>query len=145
MLILCLKFLAIDEAKFKGFLAEKQEFKIYTSILFEEINLQRPHVLTAEPGALLAEASEVLDSSSNTFGMLNNADFGVPSGLKDENGEMVEVTHGRYSRFLESADRRVRHDAFKAVYDTYGKFKNTFASTLSGSISKRDNYFARVP
>ena len=43
--------------------------------------------------------------------------------IKDENGEEVEVTHGRYSRFLESADPRVRHDAFKAVYETYGKFQ----------------------
>ena len=34
---------------------------------------------------------------------------------------------------LESDDRRVREDAFKAVYETYGKYKNTFASTLSGA------------
>lgn len=133
--------LAIDEAKIKEFLAEKQELKLYEHSL-EEINLQRPHVLTAEMEALLAEASEVLGSSENTFGMLNNADLEFPS-IKDENGEEVEVTHGRYSRFLESADRRVRRDAFKAVYDTYGKFRNTFASTLSGNI-KKDNFYARV-
>ena len=49
--------------------------------------------------ALLAEASEVMDASSNTFGMLNNADLKFPS-IKDENGEEVEITHGRYIRFL---------------------------------------------
>lgn len=133
--------LAIDEAKLKGFLEEKQELKLYEHAL-EEINLQRPHVLSAEQEALLAEASEVFDSSSNTFGMLNNADLEFPT-IKDENGEEVEVTHGRYIRFLESPDRRVRRDAFKAVYDTYGKFKNTFASTLSGNI-KKDNFLAKV-
>ena len=42
-------------------------------------------------------------------------------------------------RFLESADPRVRRDAFKAVYETYGKFRNTFASTLSGNV-KKDNF-----
>nr|WP_295972567.1 oligoendopeptidase F [uncultured Bacillus sp.] len=133
--------LAIDEAKLQGFLAEKQELKLYEHSL-EEINLQRPHVLSAEQEALLAEASEVMGASENTFGMLNNADLEFPS-IKDENGKEVEVTHGRYSRFLESADRRVRHDAFQSVYDTYGKFRNTFASTLSGNI-KKDNFFARV-
>src|SRR5690606_2597492 len=63
--------------------------------------------------------------------------------IKDEDGHEVEVTHGRYTSFLESPDQRVRHDAFKAVYDTYGKFKNTFASTLSGQV-KQDNFNAEV-
>jgi len=133
--------LAVDEQKIKSFLVDKEELKLYEHAL-EEINLQRPHVLSAEQEALLAEASEVMSSPSNTFGMLNNADLEFPS-IKDENGEEVEITHGRYIRFLESEDRRVREDAFKAVYKTYGSFKNTFASTLSGNI-KKDNFNARV-
>lgn len=133
--------LAIDEDEIKSFLAEKAELKLYEHAL-EEINLQRPHVLSAEQEALLAEASEVMGSPSNTFGMLNNADLEFPS-IKDENGEEVEITHGRYIRFLESEDRRVREDAFKAIYKTYGSFRNTFASTLSGNI-KKDNFNARI-
>ncbi len=133
--------LSIDEEKVKSFLNEKEELKLYEHAL-EEINLQRPYVLSAEQEALLAEASEVMNSSSNTFGMLNNADLEFPS-IKDENGEEVEVTHGRYIRFLESTDRRVREDAFKAVYGTYGKFTNTFSSTLSGQV-KQDNFNAKV-
>ncbi|WP_248490687.1 M3 family metallopeptidase, partial [Staphylococcus aureus] len=108
----------------------------------EEITRQRPHVLSEAEEALLAEASEVMSASSNTFGMLNNADLKFPS-IKGEDGEEVEITHGRYIQFLESDDRRVREDAFKAVYETYGKYKNTFASTLSGAV-KRNNFNARV-
>lgn len=133
--------LSVDEGKIADFLKQKSELQLYKHAL-EEINLQRPHVLSAEMEALLAEAGEVMNASSNTFGMLNNADLEFPS-IKDENGNDVEVTHGRYSRFLESADGRVRHDAFKAVYDTYGHYKNTFASTLSGNV-KKDNFNARV-
>jgi oligoendopeptidase F len=133
--------LSVEESKINQFLKEKEELKLYEHAL-EEINLQRPHVLSADQEALLAEASEVMNTSSNTFGMLNNADLEFPS-IKDENGEEVEITHGRYIRFLESSDQRVRHDAFKAVYETYGKFRNTFASTLSGNI-KKDNFNARV-
>lgn len=133
--------LSIDEEKIKSFLEEKEELKLYEHAL-KEINLQRPHVLTAEQEALLAEASEVMNSPSTTFGMLNNADLEFPA-IKDENGQEVEITHGRYIRFLESEDRRVREDAFKGVYETYGKFRNTFASTLSGNI-KKDNFNARV-
>lgn len=133
--------LAIDETKIKNFVEENEGLKLYEHAL-DEINRQRPHVLSAEKEELLAEASEVLGSSSNTFGMLNNADLTFPT-IKDENGEEVEITHGRYVRFLESEDRRVREDAFKAVYEKYGSFKNTFASTLSGTV-KKDNFSAKV-
>lgn len=133
--------LSIDESRLQSFLNEKEELKLYEHSL-EEINLQRPHVLSAEQEAMLAEAGEVMSASSNTFGMLNNADLEFPS-IKDENGEEVEITHGRFIRFLESSDRRVREEAFKAVYDTYGKFKNTFSSTLSGQV-KKDNFYAKI-
>ncbi|WP_153124948.1 oligoendopeptidase F [Peribacillus tepidiphilus] len=133
--------LSIEEEKLKQFLQEKEELRLYEHAL-DEINLQRPHVLSAEQEALLAQASEVMNASSNTFGMLNNADLEFPS-IKDEDGEEVQITHGRYIRFLESEDRRVREDAFKAVYETYGKFQNTFASTLAGTV-KKDNFNAKV-
>ncbi|HEX7065134.1 MAG TPA: oligoendopeptidase F, partial [Bacillales bacterium] len=70
------------------------------------------------------------------------ADMEFPS-IEDEEGNEVDVTHGRYIRFLESNDPRVRHDAFKAMYDTYGRYKNTFASTLSGAV-KSHNFYASV-
>lgn len=133
--------LSIEESKIKQYMGEHKELKLYAHAL-DEITRERPHILSESEEALLAQASEVLGSSSNTFGMLNNADLEFPS-IKDENGEEVEITHGRYIRFLESSDRRVREEAFKAVYETYGKFKNTFASTLSGTV-KKDNFSARV-
>lgn len=133
--------LAADEEKIKSFLQEKAELKVYEQAL-DDINRARPHVLSATEEALLAEASEVLDASSSTFGMLNNADLTFPT-IKDENGEEVEITHGRYIRFLESEDRRIREEAFKKVYETYDHYKNTFGSTLSGTV-KKDNFYARV-
>jgi oligoendopeptidase F len=133
--------LAIEEEKISSFLEENEALRLYKHTL-EEITRQRPHVLSAEEEALLAKAGDVLGASSTTFGMLNNADLEFPT-IKDEEGNEVEVTHGRYTRFLESEDRRVRKEAFSAMYDTYGKFKNTFASTLSGTV-KRDNFNALV-
>ncbi len=133
--------LSIDEDKLASFLNEKSELQVYKHAL-EQINLQRPHVLSADQEALLAQAAEVMNASSNTFGMLNNADLEFPT-IKDENGEEVQITHGRYTRFLESADQRVRKEAFEKLYETYGNFKNTFASTLGGQV-KRDNFNAKV-
>ena len=60
--------------------------------------------------------------------MFNNADIKFPT-IKDETGQEVELTKGRYGRYMESSDRRVRQQAFTALYNTYDKFKNTLAST----------------
>lgn len=133
--------LALDEQVLRNFLQQYEPLRLYEHEL-DEMNRQRPHVLSEKEEALLAQAAEVMNASSNTFGALNNADLRFPT-IQDENGEEVEVTHGRYIRFLESEDRRVRRDAFKAVYDTYRKYENTFASTLSGAV-KRNTFFARV-
>ena len=133
--------LEMDEEKIATFMEENEALQKY-QITLDEINRQRPHILSHREEALLAEASDPMQSASQTFGMLNNADLTFPS-IKNEEGEEVDLTHGRYIGFLESKERQVREDAFKAMYDTYGKFKNTFASTLSGNI-KKDNFYAKV-
>ncbi|MGY4689537.1 oligoendopeptidase F [Salibacterium sp. K-3] len=126
--------LSIPEETLAAFIREHEGLAFYKQAL-EEINEERPHILHESEESILAQVSEVTASPGNTFGMLNNADLKFPS-IKDEEGEEVQVTHGRILRFLESDDRRVRRDAFKAVYDTYAKYKNTFASTLSGEVKK---------
>ena len=133
--------LSIDDKKLKSFLKEKKELQIYQKAL-DDITRKRPHVLSEKEEIILAEANDALSTGSNTFSMLNNADLRFPS-IKDENDEEVDVTHGRYIRFMESKDSRVRKDAFKAMYGTYDKFKNTFASTLSGQV-KNHNFRAKV-
>lgn len=133
--------LSIQEEKLQQFLLEKEELKLYSHAI-EEITKERPHVLSEKEEALLAEASEALSSSSNTFSVLNNADITFPS-IKDENGQEKQITHGNFINFLESENREVRKNAFEAVYKTYGQYKNTMATTLSGTV-KKDNFYARV-
>ncbi|GEN30660.1 oligoendopeptidase F [Cerasibacillus quisquiliarum] len=133
--------LSIDEERLKSFLDEKEELKLYEHTI-ERILRQKDHVLGEREEEILAEASDALSSSSQTFSMLNNADLKFPM-IKDENGEEVELTHGRFITFMESKDRNVRKAAFQAMYDTYGKYKNTFASTLTGNL-KANNFNAKV-
>ena len=133
--------LSIDDEKIASFLNEKEELRTYKKVL-DEYARQKEHILSEEEEVLLSEASEALSTPSQTFGMLNNADLKFPL-VKDENGEEVELTHGRYIRFLESTDRSVRKAAFKAMYETFGSFKNTFATTLNGTV-KKNNFYAKV-
>ena len=133
--------LALEEAVITDYLAQYEPLRLYEQSL-KELNLSRPHVLTAEKEELLAQLSEVRGASGQTFSALNNADLQFPT-IKDENGEDVQITHGNYIKFLESDNREVREAAFKAVYSVYGQFKNTFASTLSGNV-KAQNANAKI-
>lgn len=133
--------LTIDEAIIHKYIAENKKLAMYKQEL-SEILLGRPHVLQAEQEALLAQLSEVVGASSQTFGTLNNADLVFPK-VRDEHGEEVQLTHGNYIRFLESENRDVREAAFKAMYSVYGSFRNTFASTLAGNV-KKNNVNARI-
>ncbi|MBK3494901.1 oligoendopeptidase F [Viridibacillus sp. YIM B01967] len=133
--------LALDENTIEQYLAENEELQLYKHDLYK-INLQRPHVLPAEQEAILAQMSEVVSASSQTFSTLNNADLQLPA-IEDENGNQVQLTHGNYTHFLESGDRKVREAAFRAMYKTYGDFRNTFATTLAGNV-KSDNVNARI-
>lgn len=133
--------LSIEEEKIQNFLNEYEPLKLYNQML-KELNLKRPHVLTADKEELLAQFSEVTGASGSTFSALNNADLEFPH-VKNDEGEEVPLTHGNYITYLESDKREVREGAFKAMYETYGKFKNTFASTLAGNV-KAHNVSARI-
>ncbi|RXT08134.1 oligoendopeptidase F [Ammoniphilus sp. CFH 90114] len=133
--------LSIPEEHLIGFLKEEKELALYDFYL-KELLRQKSHVLSAEQEELLAQAGELAGAPGNIFRMLNNADLKFPK-IKDEDGDEVELTHGRYIQFMESPDRRVREEAFKAMYDTYRKNKNTFAATLNSSV-KKDVFYSRV-
>lgn len=107
-----------------------------------ELTRQKEHVLSAREEQLLAQAGELAHAPQSIFGMLNNADIKFPS-IKDEQGQEIEVTKGRYIQLMESPDRRVRKDAFTALYSTYQGLQNTLSATLNSSV-KKDVFFSRV-
>ncbi|MEK4455871.1 oligoendopeptidase F [Paenibacillus sp. FSL R10-2748] len=108
----------------------------------QEMKREKAHILGKTEEALLAQVGNLAQAPQTIFGMLNNADLKFPK-IKDENGKEVELTHGSYIQFLESPHREVRERAFKAVYDTYAKNKNTIASTLSANVNK-NIFYSRV-
>lgn len=133
--------LALDEATLNSYVESYEPLSLYEQSL-KELNLGRPHILSAEKEELLAQFSEVTSTAGKTFSALNNADLEFPK-IIGEDGEEVQITHGNYITMLESENREVREAAFKAVYKTYGQYKNTFATTLAGNV-KAHNANAKV-
>ncbi|NSW90171.1 MAG: oligoendopeptidase F [Firmicutes bacterium] len=133
--------IAIDERVLNDFFNKINGLQVYKHFI-DDILRQKQHTLSQKEEELIALAHEIAQAPSDIFSMLNNADIKFPF-IKDENGEEVELTKGRYIKFLESTDRRVRKDAYEALYNVYGKFQNTFAASLSNSI-KKDLFFAKA-
>ncbi|MDR3288328.1 MAG: oligoendopeptidase F [Peptococcaceae bacterium] len=107
-----------------------------------EIVRQREHVLSLREEKILAETAELADTPHQVFTMANNADLKF-SEIKDEQGQMVELTKGNYTQFMEKDNRQVRQDAFQTLYAAYGKQMNTWAALLNASV-KKDVFYAKV-
>ncbi|MFE5319066.1 oligoendopeptidase F [Paenibacillus sp. NPDC056579] len=105
----------------------------------EEMIREKQHILSKTEEALLAQVGNLSQAPSTIYSMLNNADLKFPK-VKNEQGEEVELTHGRYIQFLESRNREVRKEAFQAMYATYAKNKNTIGATLAANINKNIFY-----
>ena len=133
--------LSIPTDTLKTYIQQEKGLQLYQQFL-DEIVRTKPHVLSAEQEKLLAQVGEVAQAPDNIFGMLNNADIKFPK-IKNEKGEEIELTKGRYVQFMESSDRRVRQDAFEAMYNTYGSLKNTYSATLNANV-KKNVFYAKV-
>lgn len=120
---------------------DSPELALYRHHL-EDIVRQKPHTLSPPEEAILAAAGEVAQAPADVYDMFHDADLKFPA-VQDEKGEWVELTHGRYIRFMESTDRRVRKDAFEALHNTYGQWRHTLAATLGASVRK-DVFYART-
>lgn len=123
------------------FIAAEPGLELY-QYYFETLERRRPHVRNAEVEDVLALAQEATSGTSTVFKLFNDADLKFP-GVRDEHGTEIELTHGRYIRFLESQDRSVRENAFRAVHGEYSKWRNTLAASLSGAV-KNDVFNARA-
>lgn len=130
--------LALPDETLTAFRKQETGLKEY-SFYFTNLARQKEHVLSPAEEAILSSLSDVTQASENTFNMLAHADIEFPQTI-NEQGQMVDLSEGRYSLFIRSSDRNVRQQAFTNLFNTYNHFRNTFASTLSGNVKKNIFY-----
>ena len=123
--------LSINEKDLLNGLNKIPELKTYKFLLEDLLNL-KDHVLSKKEENILASVSDCLNAPSDIFNMLSNADIRFPK-IKNEQGEEVELTDKNYSVFISSRNRSVRESAFKALFGTYEKYKNTLSTSLASS------------
>jgi oligoendopeptidase F len=86
--------------------------------------------------------TEMAQAAGKAFRQLTDADLKF-GNVKDEHGNLVELSQATLAQFLYSPKRSVRSKASHQFYEQFAGHENTLAATLSGSIQK-DIYYARA-
>ncbi|MBR6689944.1 MAG: oligoendopeptidase F [Bacilli bacterium] len=108
-----------------------KEYKFY----LEDIYRFKPHSLSQKEEDIYVKALNAFGNCSEAFSSLNNADIDL-GYIKNENGEDVKLTQSNYLVYMKSKDRKVREDAFNAMYNYFKNRKNTLASIYLGEIKE---------
>ena len=133
--------LEIEPATLDAFIAAKPELAHYRHY-FDKVHRQRGHVRTPEIEALLAEATDITSTFYMVAGSLENADLKLGT-ISDDDGNEIELGQGNLLHWLTNPDRAVRQAAWQTAADAYLSMRNTFASSLAGSV-KSDVFYARA-
>lgn len=124
--------LSLDENEFFCMIDNDKDLKLYNTF-FKTIFKEKPHILSKEVEEVIASVSNCLGSSESIFSILTNADMSFGT-IKDEEGNLIELSEGNYSNFIKSKNKDVRKSAFELLFGTYKKYENTIAKTLTSSI-----------
>lgn len=127
--------LEIPQDKIDKFVSSNKELAEYKLMLERTIKMKK-HTLDERIEKVLAELSPVGSALTQTYGVLNDAELPFPQ-IKDENGETITVSHGRYRAGLYSTNREYRERVYKGTYVPYNQLKNTFATLFNGRVKTR--------
>ena len=132
--------LSIPEGDLNDWMSE-EDMAVYRFIV-ADIDRSRAHTLDEERERMLALLGEAAQTPSEAYSMLTNVNMKLPL-VHDEQGNEVQLTAGNFGVFRESRDRKVREEAFRAMFGAYRQYGDTFAALYGGQV-KLDNYYAHV-
>ncbi len=131
---------SIPDQTFERWYKEAPELAVYRQYIDNQLRT-REHTLSPAEERILALSGILANSPNSAATALRNSDMKFPT-IKDEQGNDVEVSEGRFIVMLESSDPRVRRDAALSLLTAYSDYKNTAAALMTGNIQK-DVFYAR--
>lgn len=121
--------------------ADHPELVVYTHY-FEELEDRQAHIRSAEVEELLDLVDEPFSSATRIHSTLADADLHFQPA-RTGSGTEVGVAQGNISALLTSADRELRHTAWKHYTDAFLANKNTLAGVLATGV-KQHVFIARA-
>ena len=126
-----------DYSLIEKYIKEEEGLKEY-ELLLKRIFRNKPHVLSEKEENILSSMQLIAGEPEKIAGIIRNSELQFQT-IKDENGNEVKLTNENFMIYLKSRDRKVRKDAFEALYSSYNKYKETLAETLQGHIMVLSN------
>lgn len=102
------------------------------SFALENVYNEKEHILSHEIEEVLSRSGNVLSAPDNIFSILNDADIEFDT-IKVDNKD-VKLTHGNYYVYNTSKNRKVRKDAFNALYKKYKELNNTIGTIMNSNL-----------
>ena len=133
--------LSVDYDLIKSYIKENKELEKYAFTL-EKLFRYKKYTLSEKEEKIVALANNSLGTAENVFSAIDNVDIDL-GYIKDESGKKVKLNNSNYIKYCSSKDRSVRKNAFKNMYDFFGKFINTIAECYIGSI-KENTFNSKV-
>lgn len=132
---------SIANKRLQKFVRSSDYLKQYEQT-FANMLRTKEHMLSEREEELLSMASNMGSEFSSIREAVTTADMVFPK-VKSDGGSMIELSYGRYRQLLISEDPEVRYGAFKGMYGSFDKIKNTSAAAYRGSI-KKDMFYAQA-
>lgn len=100
---------------------------------FDDIRRKKAHTLTEKEEMIMALSSGVTGGAYEIFSIFSDADIKFPS-VEGENGETIEMSHGRFYAALYSKNGEYRERAYKAFYKPFTDYANTFSVIFNNNL-----------
>ena len=126
-----------DYSLIEKYIKEEEGLKEY-ELLLKRIFRNKPHVLSEKEENIISSMQLIAGEPEKIAGIIRNSELQFQT-IKDENGNEVKLTNENFMIYLKSRDRKVRKDAFEALYSSYNKYKETLAETLQGHVMVLSN------
>ena len=133
--------LKLDASKVESFISSEPRLKVYTFYL-HDILRRRAHTLSDSEEKLLASSSLVASASSDTYGILSDADFPHPTVTLSD-GKSVKLDSSAFNLYRAVPNRADREKVMSAFFGSLGAFRATFGSTLNGEVQS-DVFYAKA-
>lgn len=123
---------SLPESVLKSFIEDSQlcDYDYFFKTLLKD----KAHVLSEKEEKMLAESSQTLSTFKDIFSKIDNAD--LPLKPFKHRFKTHTLTHGTYSVYMHSSDRKLREKAFKNYYSAFTSLINTISTTYFGNVKK---------
>ncbi len=127
--------LEIPKEKIDQFFNEQPELKSNFDMYIDNIQRLREHTLTEAEEKILASFGLIAGNQNEVYGIFNNAEKPFPT-VTLSTGEEVELTPSAYTRYRTAENREDRELVMRALFESYGDFKNMLGANLGGKVKK---------